>query len=334
LEIGKKRIFALAGRGLTSQPAREAARPSQPRARPRDAGGPARVRSASSFPSRSPRASCPPRQNAPAAWRTHAGDAPRGHREPRARVQLQNGRALGLPPISASLAPSLPPSSAIHRGTPLATAHHRHLRLVPASVDRLRSIACARSSATSSSPPNGPSFALFAYGTAQSSFPRRATASVPPGLRSAHRLPRSLSIPLTLSLGFATSSRTPCAGSLVGSWPEMAVGRRPSPRRRGQGRRRGRPVLSHPQPPLGHRPLGRASEWAGSPFRPRARAGRERPRAGCFPRAGPISLTKNHFLFSINIHDEKHFGKCFLGHFSSKNGEINFYVLFGTRSMI
>jgi hypothetical protein len=77
-----------------------------------------------------------------------------------------------------------------------------------------------------------------------------------------------------------------------------------------------------------------------------ARAGR----LGLLPRAsemgrgsrGPIvflgpaqrHLNKSVFISLFIILDEKHFGKCFLGHFSSKNGEINFYGLFGTRSMI
>jgi hypothetical protein len=67
--------------------------------------------------------------------------------------------------------------------------------------------------------------------------------------------------------------------------------------------------------------MGRLPSLALGPRRPVVAVGQ------LFPRAGPISLTKNHFLFSINTHDEKHFGKYFLGHFSSKNGEINFYVL-------
>jgi hypothetical protein len=77
-----------------------------------------------------------------------------------------------------------------------------------------------------------------------------------------------------------------------------------------------------------------------------ARAGR----LGFLPRAsemgrdsrGPIvflgpaqrHLNKSVFISLFIIFDEKHFGKCFLGHFSSKNDEINFYGLFGTRSMI
>jgi hypothetical protein len=46
-----------------------------------------------------------------------------------------------------------------------------------------------------------------------------------------------------------------------------------------------------------------------------------------FPGPAQRQLKKSLFHFLFIILDEKHFGKCFLGHFSSKNGEINFYVL-------
>jgi hypothetical protein len=68
---------------------------------------------------------------------------------------------------------------------------------------------------------------------------------------------------------------------------------------------------------------------------PRAREpGRERPRAGLFPRAGPVSIIKIVFCFLLLFMMKNIVEKCFCIHLSSKNCEINFYGLIGTRSTI
>jgi hypothetical protein len=98
---------------------------------------------------------------------------------------------------------------------------------------------------------------------------------------------------------FAISSRTLCARPLVSSWPEMAVGRRPPPRRRGPERRRGRPLFL-PVGFTGPPPCGPRLRAACSLFPSRAREpGRKRPRAGLIPRAGPVSIIKIVFCFLL-----------------------------------
>jgi hypothetical protein len=154
-----------------------------------------------------------------------------------------------------SLPRSLPFLRRNRAGAPLATARPHLHRRVPTPVNHHRSIARARSSATLFPPPNGRHHPLARSGRAPFLRPRCATTTGPLSSRSAHRLPRSLSIPLSPSLEFAISSRTLCARSLVGSWPEMAVGRRPPPRRRGPERRRGRPC-SPPSVSTGPPPCG------------------------------------------------------------------------------
>jgi hypothetical protein len=265
----QKSGFSLAGRRLLFGPRPDAARatPARSPASPPPRPGPAGPPPLSLLPARArarwrPGRACPPRGvRMPATPRV----AVRG---PCAHAPLQINRAPGLHPAQPSLAPSLPPSGALHRGAPLATAHRPHLRLVPASVDRLLSIACAQSSAPSPSSPNEPRRLLVWIGKAQSSFPRRATASVPPALSSVHRLARSLSVFPILLLKFASSWRLLCARSVVGTWPAMAGWPQPPPRHRARGRRRPRSV------PLGE--LGRASgprpEQAGSAVPPRARS--------------------------------------------------------------
>jgi hypothetical protein len=161
----------------------------------------------------------------------------------------------------------------------LSPAHHhchRFHRRIRTPASRLRSIARASRSATSS-PPNGPPCSFLASGMAQSSLSRTRHRAGPPSSRSALRHPHLPSRSLRRAITFAISLRNSCARPLVCSWPGLAVGRRRPPRCRDVvDTGASWPCPSPSLCSLGRRP------WADAPSRTGSSS-----RAGCWGRIWP-----------------------------------------------
>jgi hypothetical protein len=277
---------ALPGRRLLSGPTAEAG-PACSAPAPASASARALARA------RSPRQRDRPWQTAHAAWRPHAGDAPR------VAVVAPRSRTVSAFICSARCslprprAPSLPRTAIAP--PPRTITGIFHLRAtVPAQRTRLFPIRLATRSATSSYPPNGPPCTLLVDGKAQLSvFPR-----VPPSraaeLVLRHRRPRSLFLSLHHAFVFAFSTRSFCSPRLARSRPEAAAGRRRPPHRCGPGRGHAplSPRCSPGQGGLGPKPKpGRRACFPARALGPKAVAGR------LASLGRPVSNQKSEFSF-------------------------------------